>query len=155
MTSQHSCYLADKLFHCGVDIRIFSSVVIILFCFARMNSRIWHHSARQHLRSKIQALSSNLSIRMIMRQLKISRNKVKNESVNQVVVVDKKRSVRPTRVSPNTEQKIRNFCKEQFGFGIRTVVKKLNFGFDYTDRNKIGVTTMRRYVNPTDWETTA
>ena len=66
-----------------------------------------------------------------------------------VQLSDRRRSGRPTKLSPRTKQRICIAAKDRIAVGIRKLklleTKKLNFSNDYIKINKkIGATTVRR-----------
>jgi transposase len=95
-------------------------------------------SPREHVRSKIQGLhQSGMSISAICAQLRVSKNTVRKWiRKSDGDTVDKKRTGRPTKLTPKTKNKIKNLAKETVGIGYRTVTRKLNFSNDFTDRSK-------------------
>ena len=88
---------------------------------------------REHVRSKIQALSTQgVSYREISRRLGVSTNTVKKWArLEGGTVTDRRRSGRPTKLSPKTKERIVSLAKDRIAVGIRTVTKKLNFSNDY------------------------
>ena len=67
-------------------------------------------------------------------------------------VSDSKRVGRPTKLTPNTKNKIRNLVKDKIGFGTRAVAKRLNFSDDYQQSQKtIGRTTVNDFIRRQSW----
>ncbi|KAJ4425975.1 hypothetical protein ANN_27601 [Periplaneta americana] len=80
---------------------------------------------REHARSQVQALvKTGKSVRDIARLLKMSPTTVlkwKNQTDGSVS--DAKRSGRPSKVSPQTKRKIREWVKDKVGVGTRAALK--------------------------------
>ena len=113
---------------------------------------------REHVRSKIHTLSTQgISYREISRRLGVSRNTVKKWArLEDGTVTDRRRSDRPTKLSPRTKERIASLAKDRIALGIGKLkllaTKKLNFSNNYIERNKkIGATTVRWYVKSTKW----
>ncbi|PSN37047.1 hypothetical protein C0J52_21906 [Blattella germanica] len=67
-------------------------------------------------------------------------------------VNDSKRVGRPTKLTPNTKNKIRNLVKDKIGIGTRAVTKRLNFSDDYQQSQKtIGRTTVDDFIRRHSW----
>ena len=113
---------------------------------------------REHLRSKIQGLhEAGHGISEISRTLGCDRKTVR-KWVNSPPggVSDAKRAGRPTKVTPNTKDKVRKELKDKAGPGLRRVARMLNFSAQYTERNKkISHMTISRHVRKTEWGKTA
>lgn len=109
---------------------------------------------REHARSQVQALvKTGKSVRDIARLLKMSPTTVlkwKNQTDGSVS--DAKRSGRPSKVSPQTKRKIREWVKDKVGVGTRAVAKRLNFSECYYSINKnISHMTISRHCRSQDW----
>ena len=107
-------------------------------------------------RVKISALlKAGKGIKEVATECQVSRRTVfycKNRSE----IKDKKRSGRPTKLSPKTKLKIRNQMKDVPGSSTRKCALSLNNSFDYVSRGKIiSRRTVQRYVSSTDWGKTA
>ncbi|PSN34734.1 hypothetical protein C0J52_17742 [Blattella germanica] len=67
-------------------------------------------------------------------------------------VKDSKRVGRPTKLTPNTKDKIRNLVKDKIGIGTRAVTKRLNFSDDYQQSQKtIGRITVDDLIRRQSW----
>ncbi|KAJ4425550.1 hypothetical protein ANN_27745 [Periplaneta americana] len=109
---------------------------------------------REHARSQVQGLvKTGKSVRDIARLLKMSPTTVskwKNQTDGSVS--DAKRSGRPSKASPQTERKIREWVKDKVGVETRAVAKRLNFSEYYRSINKnISHITISRHCGSQDW----
>lgn len=107
-------------------------------------------------RIKIKAmLKAGKTIKEVAFKLGVTRQTVAKCKLRKSIK-DKKRSGRPTKVSPKTKMKIREIMKNKYGSSTRNCVKNLNGSFDFIARGKtISRRTVQRYLLTTDWGKTA
>ena len=87
---------------------------------------------REHIRSQIQALHVSCMSNTKTAQMGVDPKTVRlwvNKGDGNVS--DSKRVGRPTKLTPNTKNKIRNLVKDKIGIGTRAVAKRLNFSDDH------------------------
>ena len=80
-------------------------------------------------------LKAGKRIKEVAAECQVSRRTVFN-CKNRNEIKDKKRSGRPTKLSPKTKQKIRDQMKDVVGSSTRKCAKTLNNSFDYVSRGK-------------------
>lgn len=111
-------------------------------------------SPRKHIRSKIQALyDAGISIRGIANQLSVSRATVQKwVRKPDGDVADASRSGRPSKMTPNSKERVRRLMQDKIGVGTRRVAKQLNFSADYQERHKtISHSCISGHVRGTSW----
>ena len=110
--------------------------------------------SREHVRSQIQGLyTAGHSISRIATVLKCDRKTVR-KWINALPgqVQDARRKGRPTKMSPNTKDKVRREFKDKVSPGLRRVSRALNLSPGYVERGKtISHMTLSRHLRRTEW----
>lgn len=112
--------------------------------------------SREEKRVQIQTLlSEGYGASQISRKLGVAYNTVKLWEGRRTVV-DKKRSGRPTELSPTSKSQITRNLKEKIGGSVRKTLKKLNESARYQKKGKkISRAAVRNYVKKQKWGKTA